>query len=54
MKRTMDFSFSEQQRRIEYQASDEAKLLQDEVNNFRISEWQYDMTVLWFVAEVLF
>ncbi|CAI6369395.1 unnamed protein product [Macrosiphum euphorbiae] len=47
----MDYSFSEKQRRIECQASDEAKLLQDEVNMFKEYQWQYDSTVLWFTAE---
>jgi len=50
----MDYSFSEKQRRIECQASDEAKLLQDEVNMFTEYQWQYDSTVLWFTAEVNF
>jgi len=50
----MDYSFSEKQRRIECQASDEAKLLQDEVNMFKEYQWQYDSTVLWFTAEVNF
>jgi len=50
----MDYSFSEKQRRIECQAADEAKLLQDEVNMFKDYQWQYDSTVLWFTAEVNF
>lgn len=50
----MDYSFSEKQRRIECQALDEAKLLQDEVNMFKEYQWQYDSTVLWFTAEVNF
>lgn len=48
----MDYSFSEKQRRIEYQASDEAKLLQNEVNSFNIYPWKYDSSVVWFTAEV--
>lgn len=48
----MDYSFSEIQRRIECQALDEAKLLQDEVNKFKQYEWNYDSEVLWFTAEV--
>ncbi|XP_022172751.1 cap-specific mRNA (nucleoside-2'-O-)-methyltransferase 2-like [Myzus persicae] len=51
MKLVMDYSFSEKQRRIECQASDEAKLLQDEVNMFKEYQWQYDSTVLWFTEE---
>jgi len=54
MKLVMDYSFSEKQRRIECQASDEAKLLQDEVNMFKEYQWQYDSTVLWFTEEVNF
>jgi len=50
----MDYSFSEKQRRIEYHASDEAKLLQDEVNMFKQYQWQHDSIVLWFTAEVNF
>lgn len=53
-KLVMDYSFSEKQRRIEYQASDEAKLLQDEVNMFKQYQWQYESSVLWFTAEVNF
>jgi len=52
MKLVMDYSFSEKQRRIECQASDEAKLLQNEVNTFKEYQWQYDSTILWFTAEV--
>lgn len=52
MKLVMDYSFSEKQRRIECQASDEAKLLQNEVNMFKEYQWQYDSTILWFTAEV--
>lgn len=48
----MDYSFSEKQRRIEYQAADEAKLLQDEVMNFKQYSWKYDNTIMWFTAEV--
>lgn len=48
----LDYSFSEKQRRIECQALDEAKLLQDEVNSFKQYEWTYDSAVLWFTAEV--
>jgi len=54
MKLVMDYSFSEKQRRIECQAADEAKLLQDEVNMFKEYQWQYDSTVLWFTEEVNF
>lgn len=49
----MDYSFSEKQRRIECQASDEAKLLQNEVNNFKKYPWKYDSAILWFTAEVI-
>jgi len=52
MKRVMDYSFNENQRRIEYQALDEAKLLQNEVNNFKQFPWIYDSSILWFTAEV--
>lgn len=48
----MDYSFSEKQRRIECQALDEAKLLLDEVNNFKQYPWKYDSVILWFTAEV--
>jgi len=52
MKLTLDYSFSEKQRRKEYQAVDEAKLLQDEVMNFKQYSWNYDTTIVWFTAEV--
>lgn len=48
----MDYSFSEKQRRIQCQASDEAKLLQNEVNNFNQYSWKYGSAMLWFTAEV--
>lgn len=48
----MDYSFSEKQRRTECQASDEAKLLQNEVNNFNQYLWKYGSAMLWFTAEV--
>lgn len=48
----MNYSFTEKQRRIEYQAADEAKLLQDEVNNFKDYKWEYDSSIIWFNAEV--
>jgi len=54
MRLVINYSFSEKQRRIECQASDEAKLLQNEVNMFKEYQWQYDSTVLWFTAEVNF
>lgn len=52
IKKVMDYSYSEKQRRIECQALDEAKLLHDEVNNFKLYPWKYDSTILWFTAEV--
>lgn len=48
----MDYSFTEKQRRIEYQAADEAKLLQEEVMNFKQHSWEYGNAVLWFTAQV--
>lgn len=48
----MNYSFTEKQRRIEYQASDEAKLLQEEIGNFKQYKWEYDPSVIWFTAEV--
>ncbi|VVC25401.1 Ribosomal RNA methyltransferase FtsJ domain,Adrift-type ribose 2-O-methyltransferase domain,S- [Cinara cedri] len=51
VKQVMDYSFSEKQRRIEYQASDEARLLQDQVNNFKQFTWKYDSSFLWYNGE---
>lgn len=48
----MDYSFSEKQRKTEYQASDEAKLLQNEVNSFNQYSWKYGSAMLWFTFEV--
>jgi hypothetical protein len=48
----MNYSFNEKQRRIECQASDEAKLLQDQVNSFTQFPWQYEKAILWYTAEV--
>lgn len=48
----MNYSFAEKQRRIECQALDEAKLLQDEVNSFQQYQWKYDSVIAWFTAEV--
>jgi len=52
VRRVLDYSFAENQRRIECQASDEARLLQDEVNDFNQYSWKYGSTVIWFTAEV--
>lgn len=49
----MDYSFSEKRQIIEYQALDEARLLQEQVNNFKQYTWIYDSHFLWFKAEVL-
>lgn len=54
MRLVMDYSFSEKQRRIEYQALDEARLLQDQVNKFKQYNWIYESTILWYSAEVIF
>lgn len=48
----MDYSFSEKQRRTECQASDEAKLLQEEVNSFNHYPWTHDSVILWVNKEV--
>jgi len=47
----MNYSFSEKQRRTECQAADKAKLLQDEVMNFKKYSWEYGNAVLWYTAE---
>ncbi|XP_050533792.1 cap-specific mRNA (nucleoside-2'-O-)-methyltransferase 2-like [Daktulosphaira vitifoliae] len=51
LRKDLDYSFSEKQRRIEYQAMDEAKLLQNEVNDFTQVKWLYDSSLLWFSAK---
>lgn len=48
----MNYSFTEKQRRIEYQALDEARLLREEVDNFKQYKWEYDPSIIWFNAEV--
>lgn len=53
MREVMDYSFSEKKQIIEYQASDEARLLQEQVNNFKQYTWPYDSPFLWYKAEVL-
>ncbi|XP_050428080.1 cap-specific mRNA (nucleoside-2'-O-)-methyltransferase 2-like [Adelges cooleyi] len=53
VRKNLDYSFSEKQRRIEYQAIDEAKLLQAEVNDFHQVKWENDNIILWHSAEDL-
>jgi len=52
MRWVSDCSFAENQRRIECTALDEARLLQNEVNDFNQYPWKNGLTVLWFTAEV--
>lgn len=53
LRHDMDCSFNEKQRRATYQASDEARLLLNEVTKFNAYEWEYDSPIEWFNAEVI-
>jgi hypothetical protein len=48
----MNCSFTEKMRRVEYRELDEAKLLQDQVNNYKQTPWNYDKEVSWYTAKV--
>ncbi|XP_025415255.1 cap-specific mRNA (nucleoside-2'-O-)-methyltransferase 2-like [Sipha flava] len=50
-KTDMNCSFTEKMRRVEYRELDEAKLLQDQVNNYKQTPWNYDKEVSWYTAK---